>query len=47
MKIFVSIFLVLALVACGGEKDTTPKDFDAYLEMLMAEPYDPENGSIY
>jgi hypothetical protein len=46
MKVVVSISLALALAACGGKKDAT-QDFDKYLEMLMAEPYDPNNGSIY
>jgi hypothetical protein len=36
--------IVLLLVACAPSPQ---QNFDEYLEMLMAEPYDPINGSKY
>ena len=37
---------LLLLVACSSP-ETNTEAFDKYLEQLMAEPYDPINGSKY
>ena len=43
---YITLILAFMLVGCSSSsKDTAA--FDAYLEQLMAEPYNPNGGSKY
>ena len=39
--------LMLLMSCSSGPPMSGTPEFDKYLEQLMAEPYDPENGSKY
>lgn len=42
------LVVVLFIVGCGtGSPHAGDAEFDAYLEKLMAEPYNPNGGSKY
>ena len=46
MKILLFVFLSIMAASCASKVADT-KAFDAHLEQLMAEPYNPNGGSKF